>query len=203
MSRLKGYSLRHRQYGESLANGLNHRKRVDFSLASAPPKNYFLYCINFLSADERLQGAQSISLIRTDLSKPNPKTGAVQLEWNKTGTLLLVRFGKVISPNRSRMCCLPGFSPQKTYQPLCTSTPFHLPPNHLPPSSAAFCCITSLCYTRGGIRCVRVAWQCAAGPGAFIHGATSGLMRGARRWRWQSVSACLRVSIFQNGISGD
>jgi WD40 repeat protein len=42
---------------------------------------------------ERLQGPQTISLQRTDPTKPNPKSGAVQLEWNKTGTLLLVRFG--------------------------------------------------------------------------------------------------------------
>ncbi|KAG0696051.1 WD repeat-containing protein 8 [Suillus ampliporus] len=41
---------------------------------------------------ERLQGPQTISLPRTDPTKPNPKSGAVQLEWNKTGTLLLVRF---------------------------------------------------------------------------------------------------------------
>ncbi|KIK46409.1 hypothetical protein CY34DRAFT_411345 [Suillus luteus UH-Slu-Lm8-n1] len=41
---------------------------------------------------ERLQGPQTISLQRTDPTKPNPKSGAVQLEWNKTGTLLLVRF---------------------------------------------------------------------------------------------------------------
>ncbi|OAX44364.1 WD repeat-containing protein 8 [Rhizopogon vinicolor AM-OR11-026] len=41
---------------------------------------------------ERLQGLQTISLQRTDPTKPNPKSGAVQLEWNKTGTLLLVRF---------------------------------------------------------------------------------------------------------------
>ncbi|KAG1825806.1 quinon protein alcohol dehydrogenase-like superfamily [Suillus subaureus] len=41
---------------------------------------------------ERLQGPQTISLQRTDPTKSNPKSGAVQLEWNKTGTLLLVRF---------------------------------------------------------------------------------------------------------------
>ncbi|KAG1875623.1 WD repeat-containing protein 8 [Suillus subalutaceus] len=41
---------------------------------------------------ERLQGPQTISLQRTDPTKPSPKSGAVQLEWNKTGTLLLVRF---------------------------------------------------------------------------------------------------------------
>ena len=43
--------------------------------------------------DERLDGPQTIGLLKADLSKPNPKCGAVQLEWNKTGTLLLVRYG--------------------------------------------------------------------------------------------------------------
>ncbi|KAG8219715.1 hypothetical protein J3R82DRAFT_683 [Butyriboletus roseoflavus] len=44
---------------------------------------------------ERLDGPQSISLTKADLTKPNPKSGAVQLEWNKTGTLLLVRYDNV------------------------------------------------------------------------------------------------------------
>jgi hypothetical protein len=34
-----------------------------------------------------------LSTIRADLTKPNPKSGVVQMEWNLTGSLLLVRFG--------------------------------------------------------------------------------------------------------------
>lgn len=49
--------------------------------------------LNDYCTDERLDGPQTISLTKADLSKPNPKSGAMQLEWNKTGTLLLVRYG--------------------------------------------------------------------------------------------------------------
>lgn len=54
---------------------------------------YLATTLNYYRADERLDGPQTISLIKPDLSKPNPRSGAVQLEWNKTGTLLLVRYG--------------------------------------------------------------------------------------------------------------
>ncbi|KAG1842729.1 hypothetical protein F4604DRAFT_1689825 [Suillus subluteus] len=45
-----------------------------------------------LRPDERLQGPQTISSQCTDPTKLSPKSGAVQLEWNKTGTLLLLQF---------------------------------------------------------------------------------------------------------------
>ncbi|THH17388.1 hypothetical protein EW146_g3401 [Bondarzewia mesenterica] len=41
---------------------------------------------------ERLRGPQPLPQIRTDPSKPNPKSGVAQIEFNKTGTLLLARF---------------------------------------------------------------------------------------------------------------
>ncbi|KAI0788631.1 WD repeat-containing protein 8 [Abortiporus biennis] len=41
---------------------------------------------------EKLQSPNSISLSRSDLTKPNPKSGILQLEFNITGTLLLARF---------------------------------------------------------------------------------------------------------------
>lgn len=47
--------------------------------------------------DERPQGAQVLPLLRADQTKPNPKSGTVQLEWNTTGNLLLVRFGTIFS----------------------------------------------------------------------------------------------------------
>jgi len=31
---------------------------------------------------------------KPDLTKPKPKVGTVQLEWNKTGSLLLARYGQ-------------------------------------------------------------------------------------------------------------
>ncbi|KIM66308.1 hypothetical protein SCLCIDRAFT_1153469 [Scleroderma citrinum Foug A] len=44
---------------------------------------------------ERSRGPQPINVHRVDPTKPNPKSGAAQLDWNKTGTLLLVRFENV------------------------------------------------------------------------------------------------------------
>jgi len=44
--------------------------------------------------DERLSGAQTIPFTRADPSKANPKSGVAQLEWNISGSLLLVRFGE-------------------------------------------------------------------------------------------------------------
>ncbi|KAF9480086.1 WD repeat-containing protein 8 [Pholiota conissans] len=48
----------------------------------------------FLSYD-RLHGPQILSGIRADPTKPNPKSGLLQLEWNLTGTLLLARFESI------------------------------------------------------------------------------------------------------------
>jgi hypothetical protein len=45
--------------------------------------------------DEKLQGPHPVNANRVDNSKPNPKSGTVQLEFNKTGTLLLARFGTI------------------------------------------------------------------------------------------------------------
>ncbi|KAJ7596922.1 WD repeat-containing protein 8 [Mycena floridula] len=41
---------------------------------------------------ERLEGPQTISISRQTASKALPKLGTLQLEWNKTGSLLLARF---------------------------------------------------------------------------------------------------------------
>ncbi|KAF8508111.1 WD repeat-containing protein 8 [Gautieria morchelliformis] len=41
---------------------------------------------------DRVQGVASVSLIRTNPEKPDPRSGAVQLEWNVDGTLLMARF---------------------------------------------------------------------------------------------------------------
>lgn len=44
-------------------------------------------------ADDLINGPHVLSTIRADLTKPNPKSGVVQMDWNLTGNLLLVRFG--------------------------------------------------------------------------------------------------------------
>lgn len=46
---------------------------------------------------ERLQGTHSINIARADPTKPNPKRGTVQLEWNTTGSLLMARFENITS----------------------------------------------------------------------------------------------------------
>ncbi|KAG2023093.1 WD repeat-containing protein 8, variant 2 [Coprinopsis cinerea AmutBmut pab1-1] len=44
---------------------------------------------------EKLQGTQTLQVNRVDLTRPYPKSGILQLEFNITGSLLLVRFGKI------------------------------------------------------------------------------------------------------------
>ncbi|PPQ81698.1 hypothetical protein CVT26_007771 [Gymnopilus dilepis] len=53
----------------------------------------FLSC-NWI-VDDRLQGPQVLGTIRADPTKPNPKSGVVQMDWNLTGSLLLVRFESI------------------------------------------------------------------------------------------------------------
>jgi hypothetical protein len=74
-------------------DGSNGRPWISFLFVFRPHLSVMTTQSPFFP-DERLQGPQSISLIRADQTKPSPKSGAVQLEWNKTGSLLLVRFGE-------------------------------------------------------------------------------------------------------------
>ncbi|EIW86833.1 WD repeat-containing protein 8 [Coniophora puteana RWD-64-598 SS2] len=46
---------------------------------------------------ERLIGPQTITVTRADSSKAYPKSGTIQLEWNKNGSILLARFENVNS----------------------------------------------------------------------------------------------------------
>lgn len=43
--------------------------------------------------DERLRTPHPLNVLKPDISKANPKSGVVQLEFNHTGTALLARFG--------------------------------------------------------------------------------------------------------------
>jgi len=45
-------------------------------------------------SDEKLRGSYPLNTSKVDNSKPDSKCGTMQLEFNKTGTLLLARFGK-------------------------------------------------------------------------------------------------------------
>jgi hypothetical protein len=80
--------------GENLQNGWKQQKGEGSFLVRIG-NSWCLHCLTptFLPV-ERLQGPQSVNLTRADQTKPGPRSGAVQLEWNKTGSLLLVRFGK-------------------------------------------------------------------------------------------------------------
>jgi len=49
-------------------------------------------------SDEKLQGPHPLNANRVDNSKLYPKSGTVQLEFNKTGTVLLGRFGENDTP---------------------------------------------------------------------------------------------------------
>lgn len=80
-----------RLYGENLQTGWSPPRAGDFS-----PVYLISLRQNIVNiwTDERLRGPLTVNVPRIDPAKPNPKSGAAQLEWNKTGTLLLVRFGK-------------------------------------------------------------------------------------------------------------
>jgi hypothetical protein len=90
-----------RRSGENLRNGWNLQKAAGSCLVS-----YHAFCndenlIDIECSDERPQGTQVLPLTRIDQTKPNPKSGAVQLEWNNTGDLLLVRFGAIFPGSKS------------------------------------------------------------------------------------------------------
>ena len=83
-----------RLFGESLQNGWRQQKVVAFYLVSSSSQSDSnLVLISQIFADDHINGPHVLSTIRADPTKPNPKSGVVQMEWNLTGNLLLVRFG--------------------------------------------------------------------------------------------------------------
>lgn len=56
------------------------------------PWSLLLVSDSSLLVDERIRGPQTIPIGRVDHSKL-PKAGIVQMEWNKTGTILMARYG--------------------------------------------------------------------------------------------------------------
>lgn len=91
-----------RLYGESLQNGWRQQKVVAFCLVSnSSQSDNNIFLISQIFADDHIKGPHMLSTIRADPTKSNPKSGVVQMEWNLTGNLLLVRFGvfyEVLSP---------------------------------------------------------------------------------------------------------
>ncbi|KAJ3548329.1 hypothetical protein NMY22_g1298 [Coprinellus aureogranulatus] len=98
---------------------------------------------------ECLQGGQTLSIHRADLSKPYPKCGVVQLEFNTTGSLLFARFEN--TPNVLHIFEFP--SPQEPFLPRLRSVLLHQQPilyarwNPVRKGSLALCCGTQAVYT--------------------------------------------------------
>ncbi|KAF6766529.1 WD repeat-containing protein 8 [Ephemerocybe angulata] len=97
---------------------------------------------------ERLQGIQTLSIGRSDLSKPYPKCGVIQLEFNTTGSLLLVRFEN--TPNTLHIFDFP--SPQEPFLPHLRTVLIHQQPiqharwNPVRKGSLSLCCGTQSVY---------------------------------------------------------
>ncbi|PPQ67059.1 hypothetical protein CVT25_005660 [Psilocybe cyanescens] len=102
----------------------------------------------FLSYD-RLQGPQVLSTTRADPTKANPKSGVMQMEWNLTGSLLLVRFEHV--PTAVYLFDFP--SPKEQFQPKLRTVLLHSQPvlharwNPVRKGSLALCCASQSLYT--------------------------------------------------------
>ncbi|EKM83583.1 hypothetical protein AGABI1DRAFT_66345, partial [Agaricus bisporus var. burnettii JB137-S8] len=98
---------------------------------------------------ERLSGPQVLSIVRADQTKPSPKSGALQLEWNNGGDLLLVRFENV--PTAVFIYDFP--SPQQEFVPRLRSVLLHGSPvfnarwNPVRKGSLVVCCNTQSVYT--------------------------------------------------------
>ncbi|KAF9455040.1 YVTN repeat-like/Quino protein amine dehydrogenase [Macrolepiota fuliginosa MF-IS2] len=98
---------------------------------------------------ERPQGVHVLPLIRSDQTKPNPKSGTAQLEWNTTGDLLLVRFDNV--PTAVHIFDFP--SPQEVFVARLRSVLLHSHPvissrwNPARKGSLVLCCGTQGVYT--------------------------------------------------------
>lgn len=98
---------------------------------------------------ERLRGPLTVNVPRIDPAKPNPKSGAAQLEWNKTGTLLLVRFENV--PTLLHIYDFP--TPSQPFVPRLRCVLQHQKPvlnarwNPMRKGSLAICCGTQSIYT--------------------------------------------------------
>ncbi|KAF9462116.1 WD repeat-containing protein 8 [Collybia nuda] len=96
---------------------------------------------------ERLHGLQAITLNRADQTKPNPRSGVVQLEWNITGSLLLVRF-----ESTPTVVHIYDFPTSQTFTPKLRTVLVHSQPvlharwNPIRKGNLALCCGTQSIY---------------------------------------------------------
>ncbi|KAF7320307.1 ATP-dependent metallopeptidase [Mycena kentingensis (nom. inval.)] len=97
---------------------------------------------------ERVQGPHSISINRHDATKAAPKSGVAQLEWNKNGSLLLVRFDNC--PNVLHLYDFPTV--EQEFRPRLRSVLLHSRPilharwNPVRNGSLAICCGSQALY---------------------------------------------------------
>jgi hypothetical protein len=101
-----------RRYGESHRDGLRVKAAGSCHVSLNDLRCKHCREANFFGKDERLSGPQTISVTRPDPLKVNLKSSAFQIEWNKTGSLLLVRWGNALPlfssvsrPSQSRPLC--------------------------------------------------------------------------------------------------
>ncbi|KAI0274733.1 YVTN repeat-like/Quino protein amine dehydrogenase [Gloeopeniophorella convolvens] len=110
---------------------LTWSKVVTLELGTRLPANVTIWRepLNWLEATEgrgflsyeKIQGPHPLNAARVDHSKAPPKSGTVQLEFNKTGTLLLARFENV--PTAVHLFAFPG--PGEPFSPRLRSVLFH------------------------------------------------------------------------------
>jgi len=98
---------------------------------------------------ERTEGPQSLSWSRVDQTKPNPRSGTAQLEFNITGSLLLVRFDSV--PTAVHIYKFP--SPNERFMPklrtvlVHSQNVIHVRWNPVRKGKLALCCGGQSVYT--------------------------------------------------------
>lgn len=131
------------------------------------------WCINLV--DEKIEGTTSLPLVRSNPEKPDPKSGALQLEWNLDGTFLITRFGR-----QSRLAFTYTYlkiALQKMHLRVFTSIHFL---DQLSLLTLAFdqCYYTANQFFRhGGILSGREASFCVAERERFILGMHTGMMK--------------------------
>ncbi|KAF8230672.1 WD repeat-containing protein 8 [Tricholoma matsutake] len=98
---------------------------------------------------ERMEGLRSLNLPRIDQAKPNPKSGTAQLEFNTTGSLLLVRFDNV--PTVVHIYSFPSsrdsFTPKLRTVLLHSQAVAHVRWNPVRKGRLALCCGGQSVYT--------------------------------------------------------
>ncbi|KAF8585584.1 YVTN repeat-like/Quino protein amine dehydrogenase [Ramaria rubella] len=98
---------------------------------------------------DRVQTATSIPLVRTNPEKPDPKSGAIQLEWNVDGSFLMVRFEN--APTALHIYDFPKppepFNPQLRSVLLHNHTILRVQWNPVCAGSLLLCCGTGAVYT--------------------------------------------------------